>query len=211
MKPYKLEACVETLDQCRSAEKRGADRVELCEHLDQDGLTPDHHLIKSVSEKLEIPVRVMIRPHSKGFFYSEEDLRRMKQSITFCKAHRIEGVVFGVTSPDGSTLDVDLTQELASHAAPLKVTIHKALDACNDPLVELWRLRDISEIDAVLTSGSASTAERGMPVLREMIKVAADRLDIIVCGKVTQENIASIHEKLGSNYYHGKKIVGSLV
>ena len=36
-----LEACVETLSEAKNAVKFGANRIELCSHLDLDGLTPD--------------------------------------------------------------------------------------------------------------------------------------------------------------------------
>ena len=56
-----LEACVETLEEAILAEKKGANRLELCSRLDLDGLTPNLNLTKKVMKKISIPIKVMIR------------------------------------------------------------------------------------------------------------------------------------------------------
>ena len=40
------EACVGSVEQAMIAEKRNADRVELCSELDLDGLTPDRNIMR---------------------------------------------------------------------------------------------------------------------------------------------------------------------
>ena len=54
------EACVETLDEAILAEKKGADRVELCSRLELDGLTPKRKLVKQVLSALSIPIKIMM-------------------------------------------------------------------------------------------------------------------------------------------------------
>ena len=56
-----LEACVENLEEAILAEKKGANRLELCSRLDLDGLTPNFNLTKKVLKKISIPIKVMIR------------------------------------------------------------------------------------------------------------------------------------------------------
>ena len=43
------EVCVETYREALFAEQLGADRIELCSPLDQDGLTPKRKTIKILS------------------------------------------------------------------------------------------------------------------------------------------------------------------
>ncbi len=45
------EACVETYEECLSAVKNGADQLEVCSHMELDGLTPDKNLIKIIKIK----------------------------------------------------------------------------------------------------------------------------------------------------------------
>ena len=51
------EACVETIQEAITAEKNGADRIELCVELKHGGLTPPVDLIESAQELLTIPLK----------------------------------------------------------------------------------------------------------------------------------------------------------
>lgn len=201
------EACVETLEQCIQAEKLGASRIELCADLVYDGLTPALSLIKKAKNKLSIPIRVMIRPRPGDFVYSSAEIEVMKLSIRDCIEVGVEGVVFGVCTKDGE-LDIEAISTLTTAAKPLKVTIHKAIDVCTDPVAELFKLQNLG-IDSVLSSGKAPTAREGSTVLKEMVK-SAGHIEIVACGKVTNQNLPEIDQLIGAPAYHGKKIVGSL-
>ena len=210
MKKYIVEACVESVAASLLAEQRGADRIELCADLLHDGLTPSLEVIEEAAARLTIPMRVMIRPHARDFHYDVQELKEMKRVINQCKLLDVEGVVFGMTEAGSARLDLHQIASLVDCAAPLKVTIHKAIDACERPLEEVARILQLGNIDAVLTSGGAETALAGVSMLREMIAMAGDQLDIIACGRVTDQNIDSMHALLRAKVYHGRKIVGSL-
>lgn len=203
------EACVETIDQCIQAQSLGADRIEFCADLKNDGLTPSHQDISTAFKRLTIPIRVMIRPRAGDFVYSEQEIQQMKTDIEFCKSVGVEGVVFGVCTTDG-TLDLNVISELAQFSSPLKVVIHKAIDHCVDPLSELKRLNMLKNIDAVLTSGKSNTAIEGTAVLKSLLLAARPELEIVVCGKVTKENLDDLHRIIGARAYHGRLIVGDL-
>jgi copper homeostasis protein len=64
------EACVETFEEALLAEQRGADRIELCSDLANDGLTPSPELMQKTCASLKIQVMVMIRPRAGNFVYS---------------------------------------------------------------------------------------------------------------------------------------------
>lgn len=207
--PYIKEACVESLEQALMAEKLGADRIELCSRLDLDGLTPSAGLIESVVRNVRIPIRIMIRPRGGHFVYSQQEVEHMILSIETCKTVGVEGVVFGAMTND-DYLAIDVIDRLAQCAAPLKVTVHKAIDATIDPVVEFDRLYLLNRIDAVLTSGKGATALEGIEVLQKMLARGDQYPQVIVAGKVTNENLKQLHSKIQSRAYHGKKIVGDL-
>ena len=69
-----FEACVESLDDAIAAEKRGANRIELCSALDQDGLTPSPELTLKCVQHLTIPVMAMVRPRGGNFVYAEDEI-----------------------------------------------------------------------------------------------------------------------------------------
>lgn len=74
-----LEVIGTSLKDVKAAEKYHADRVELCQSIAEDGLTPSYGLIKSAVEAVDIPINVMVRPHNKSFVYDKDNL------ITMCE------------------------------------------------------------------------------------------------------------------------------
>ncbi len=204
----KKEACVETLEESIYAEQNGADRIELCSDLTNDGLTPSHGLLISVFEKVEIPIRAMIRPRAGDFHYSKAEIETMKASILFCKKLGIEGVVFGLLKED-KTVDVENTRELAKLAQPLKVTFHKAIDVTPDIFEAMNTLSEIEEISAVLTSGQKATAMEGNEVLNQLVQEFGNKIDIISAGKITPHNLPDLQNLIKGEWYHGRKIVSN--
>lgn len=204
------EGCVESLEECVLAEQLGANRLELCADLAQDGLTPSKELIEVVQAKVNIPIKVMIRPRGGNFCYSAEELEQMKAEIEMCKELGVFGVVFGVTTPDDE-LDIDVIRELAQLSKPLDVCVHKAIDSVKSPLNDFKRLlNEVPEVDAVLTSGGEATAAIGASVLKEMNQLGGDKLKVVVAGKVSKENLSELQAAIGASEFHGKKIVGDL-
>ena len=90
------EACIQSYDEALIAQKSGAHRIELCSQISLDGITPKKELIKKIISSIDIPIRVMIRPRTGNFDYSEYELKLMENDIAYCKRLGIEGVVFGV-------------------------------------------------------------------------------------------------------------------
>lgn len=204
-----LEACVETFEQAKIAENKGATQIELCGALHLDGLTPDYNLIRKCKEQLNLLIKVMIRPRNGDFQYNAAEIEQMKADIEFCKSIDVHGVVFGCLI--GDSIDLALTKELATLSKPLEVTFHKAIDYTNDILVATNQLASLSPlIDSILSSGGANTANEGKDTLMHMINISSGKLHIIPAGKITNLNYQSLHEELGAKSYHGKLIVGQL-
>ena len=206
---YLKEVCVDTREQALRAQAQGADRIELCARLDLDGLTPDTGFIRFALDSLRIPVHVLIRPRGGDFVYTDEEIRQMRKEIDYCKAQGVPGVVFGVLRPD-HTLDIPAIAQLTRLASPMKVVIHKAIDRTPDPVEALRSLLGIEGIHSVLTSGGAATALEGAEVLKKMLALASDRIQVMVAGKVTRENLAQVDAQLHAREYHGRLLAGPL-
>jgi len=99
---------------------------------------------------------------------------------------------------------------LSELSKPLKVIIHKAIDLTSSPLNSLKKLIEIKQINGVLSSGGADSAEHGLDNLKKMIAISPPEFEIISAGKITDQNINFLHEKIQGQYYHGRKIVGEL-
>lgn len=203
------EACVETFEQAMLAEKKGADRIELCSELSVGGLTPAAKLMKKTCSVLKIPVMVMIRPRAGNFHYSEEEISQMKQEIDLAKKAGAAGVVFGLLTSKNQ-IDIENTRILADYATPLPVTFHKAIDELENPADGVPVLKNIRGITRILTSGGKATADEGAEVIRKMREAAGENLTIVAAGKITDKNINQIQQLTQVSEFHGKQIVGNL-
>tara|TARA_Y100000589_G_scaffold78287_1_gene71990 strand:+ start:59 stop:475 length:417 start_codon:yes stop_codon:yes gene_type:complete len=137
------------------------------------------------------------------------DIEIMKNTIDLCKQHDFDGVVFGCLNRDNE-LNMKLIKDLANYAKPLNVIIHKAIDITLSPIESLKKLIKLKTINGVLSSGGAANAEMGSSTLKQMVELSPKNFEIIVAGKVTNVNLELIHKKIGSSFYHGRKIVGEL-
>lgn len=199
------EVCVENLAEALEAEKRGADRIELCDNLSFGGTTQSYGTIKKALEKLKIPVFPIIRPRGGDFFYTEDEIEIMKEDVKMCKSLGAEGVVLGMLTED-KKIDFSLVKEFVSLAEPMEVTFHKAIDELENPVEAVEELINCG-VKRILSSGTKETALEGADILNKMIEKADGRIIIVVAGRITAENFQEVSEKIPAFEYHGKKIV----
>lgn len=199
------EACVESLIEAIEAEKRGANRIELCDNLSQGGTTPSYGTIKIALSTLKIPVFPIIRPRGGDFCYTPAEIEVIKEDIKVCKSLGAKGVVLGILTAD-KKIDFKTLAEFMELAKPMEVTFHKAIDELEDPTLVIDDLINLG-VKRILSSGTKPTALEGKDTLNKMIEKAGDRLTIVVAGKVTKENLPEISSLIPSKEYHGKIIV----
>ena len=209
MQEFCKEVCVDNIKDAMRAVDLGANRIEYCSKLNEEGLTPDIEDVKYLLKNINIPLRIMIRPHSKSFNYSEKDISIMLKDISTFKKIDIDGVLIGCLNKDDE-IDLKKINLLVEKAKPLKVIFHKAIDITSDPLKSLKNLIKYSNINGVLTSGGFKKAEDGVKLLKKMLDICPINFELIIAGKITSKNINKINQKLSAKFYHGKKIVGVL-
>ena len=199
------EACVESLIDAIEAEKRGADRIELCDNLSQGGTTPSYGTIKLALSTLKIPVFPIIRPRGGDFYYTPAEIEVIKEDIKICKSLGVKGIVLGILTAD-KKIDFKTLAEFMELAKPMEVTFHKAIDELEDPTLVIDELINLG-VKRILSSGTKPTALEGKDILNKMIEKAGDRLTIVVAGKVTKEILPEVSSLIPAKEYHGKVIV----
>jgi copper homeostasis protein len=195
-----LEICVDSVESAIAAEAGGADRVELCSAISEGGLTPSIGMMRAVRARIEIGMFVMIRPRGGDFVYSPEELNSMRDDIACAAGEGADGVVLGLLTPEGS-VDVENTGLLATLAAPMQVTFHRALDMTRDLGVAL---EDVVRTGAhrVLTSGGANTALHGSKRTASLVRAAGRRIRIMVCGQIRPSNVGEVAALTGAREFH---------
>lgn len=199
-----FEACVGNYNEAVSAAKKGANRIELCDNLMEDGTTPSYGTIKKTIEKLDIPVMVIIRPRGGNFTYTKEELEIMKYDVGMCKDLGAHGVVIGAIKE--SKVDKEIIKELVKLAKPMTITFHMAFDEIEDKNTAIDELIELG-IDRILTKGGSKDAMSGKDSLKCLVQYANGRISIIPGKGVNKENRDFILEYTGANEIHGSKVV----
>jgi len=201
-----LEICVDTAAGVQAAVDNGADRIELCAALSEDGLTPSKGMME-LAVRTAKPVRVMIRPRAGGFDYSAVELEVMHSDIAYAASCGVEGVVLGCNRSSGELHEAALAG-LVNHARSfgLRVTLHRSFDLAAYPIGAL-DLAATLNIDTVLTSGGQSTALAGSRQIAALVDAIRARRDgrvveIMAGGGVTPENIEALIDRTGAHFVH---------
>ena len=195
-----IEICLESVESVIAAEKGGADRVELCSDLFEGGLTPTIGTVKTALKKSNIKINAMIRPRGGDFCYSDEEFEVMKEDIKAFKETGINGIVFGILTPEGD-VDVKRSKEIIELARPLAVTFHRAFDMTRDPYKSLEELIELG-VDRVLTSGQEATVPEGADLLEELVQIAGDRIIVMPGCGITERNFPKLKDKIKAKEYH---------
>lgn len=209
MKKIFIECCVESLSEALIAEKRGADQLELCSDLANDGLTPDTALTEKILETISIPLKVMIRHRKGDFFYDKSDISIIKNQINSMKLIGIKHIVFGSLT-HLNRINLEQIKMVSEWAYPMNVTYHKAIDLSENFFEDTELLLQFKNVKSLLTSGQASTAEKGYLTLKRLLADFGKNIKIISAGSITDKNLNKIHNMIRGRYYHGRKILGEL-
>ncbi|MBQ9294201.1 MAG: copper homeostasis protein CutC [Bacteroidaceae bacterium] len=196
----RLEVCCGDLQSVRAAIEGGAQRVELCEALDVDGLTPSEEMMEQAIG-MGIPVQVLIRPREGDFVYGKEEVAQMKHGVRLAKRLGASGVVIGALRSDGG-IDEEAVGLLVEEAEGLSITFHRAFDVCARPMEALEQIIALG-YHRLLTSGQAPSAEQGIPLIKKLVEQAAGRLIIMPGAGVNAGNACRILCETGANEIHG--------
>ncbi len=197
-----LEVCANSVTSALAAQNGGAVRVELCGNLHEGGTTPSLGQVVMAKKLLSIPVYPIIRPREGVFLYTELEFEVMKNDVANFITAGCDGIVIGLLNTDG-TVDKERSAQLVdmAKAAGKGVTFHRAFDMCRD---HFEALEDIISIgcERILTSGGRSTAIEGANVIAHLIKIAANRIQIMPGSGVNEHNIADLVKYTGATEFH---------
>lgn len=204
-----VEVIVQNQTEAVQAEKWGADRLELVSAISEGGLTPSYGTIKQVLRSVSIPVQVMIRPHSKGFWYDKNDFAIIQDDIKAVLELGGKGIVFGALRENG-TIDEHWLKEVIAIAPEMDITFHRAFDEISDQKAAYTKLARYSDhVKRILTSGGKPNGEAGKENLRELVELANNIKGpgILPGAGLSRHNIKSIHQAIGAKQYHFGKAV----
>ena len=195
-----VEVCIGSVPCAYESLKGGAQRVELCDNLNEGGTTPSYGTIVASRKIKGLKTMVMIRPRGGDFLYTDTEFEIMKEDVRVARMLGADGVVFGILKKDGS-IDVDRAEQLIDLAGDLEVTHHRAFDMCKDPFLAMEQLIRIG-VKRILTSGQHRNAWEGRHLIAELVKKAAGRIIIMPGAGVNEHNIAEMVAITKAEEYH---------
>ena len=195
-----LEVCVDSVESAVHAEKGGATRLELCADLIIGGTSPDEDLFLMVRERVNIPIRVLLRPRFGDFLYSADEFELLRRQVKRFAGLGADGVVIGVLQPDGM-LDEQRMAELIALAGGCGITLHRAFDVCRDPFATLAAAKELG-VDTILTSGQKACCADGGELLRRLVAQSGGSPQILVGAGVNAEVIRALQPVTGADAFH---------
>jgi copper homeostasis protein len=211
------EACVTNYSQAKRAFELGANRLELCFDMSNDGITPSFGTAKQIKENINIPLFCMIRPRGGNFIYNKNEINIMLDDIfILIKYAKIDGIVIGCLNKNNE-IDIEANKLLINKARELnkdiQITFHMAFDEIKDINIEYQKNIDLLinlGINRILTKGCKFNCFQGKDNIKKYLEYANDRI-IIMAGKgITNENYMDIVKYTKCKEIHGTKIVGLL-
>ncbi|TNH04299.1 copper homeostasis protein CutC [Testudinibacter sp. TR-2022] len=196
----KVEVCVDNIESIHTAQKYGADRIELCGALALGGITPNYGLIERALAAAQIPLYVMIRPRAGDFLFSVDEVGMMQSDIRLAKKCGAQGVVIGALT-EKADIDIATCQRLIDCADGLGVTFHRAFDLCRDPQTALEQIIELG-CERLLTSGQQQSAVAGVDLIRDLVRQADQRISIMPGAGVNASNARQILQISGAQELH---------
>ena len=191
------------------AAKAGADRIEFCAGFEVGGTTPSLHDYMELKKEITIPIFVMIRTRGGDFCYNNEEFQQMKEQLLEFKKVGADGFVFGIL--DGN-LEVNFIQnkELVELADGIPCTFHRAFDRVKDYHKSLEEIINCG-FKTILTSGTKSNVSEGKEILKTLIKISNERIDILCGGGLRSTNISEIKNYTKAKNFHSSGIVNGIL
>jgi copper homeostasis protein len=178
-----LEVIVQSLADAREAARGGADRLEIVREISIGGLTPQMSLVREIGGETSLPSRVMLRENT-GYATTPEESSRLRADAADIVEAGVDGLVVGFVTNTGTPALEDL-RRILSAVPGARATFHRAFDALVDPLGAIDAIRDVPEIDRILTSGGGGSPAERCARLRAFSDRAGARMRIIAGGGVT--------------------------
>lgn len=199
MNDFLVECCANSVQSAINGQIGGANRIELCTHLEVGGITPAKEEIIKARKVLSIPIRLLIRPRSGDFVFSENEFLQMISDIDFCKKLGYEGVVIGALHEDGS-INKEQTKAMVRKAKPMQITFHRAFDEGNNLRQNLEDVIDCG-CESLLTAGQSDNVIDGISNLEQLMKLVKSRITILAGSGVNHSNAEELY-KIGIRNFH---------
>lgn len=180
-------------------QQAGADRIDLRTAFSEGGLTPSYGLIEQVVRNVSIPVNVVIKPHSRGYVYSQRDLDVMKGDAWMISELGCNGASIGILDQNGMP-DIGAIDYVLGNTN-LKFIFNRAIDRSANLRESIEMLKRYDRCLEVLTSGGPGSAFENFRTLKEIAENKG-RLGLYIGSGIEYHNIQFLTKTLKECHLH---------
>ncbi|WP_125565562.1 copper homeostasis protein CutC [Companilactobacillus insicii] len=206
------EIAVENFTTIPQAVLAGANRIELNDNLAVGGTTPSTGVLQETTKYLQeksIPLVEMIRPRGGNFVYNDLELKMMEADLFEAQKLGVDAVAFGALTITGE-LDEDAMEQLIAASSGMQIVFHMAFDDIpNEKQHDAIDWLVEHDVDRILTHGGPLNIDihETLDHIKDTIKYADGRIDVLPGGGVTYENCDEIASKLDVKELHGTRLI----
>ena len=194
-----LEVIVTSVEEALEADRGGAGRLEVVRNLELGGLTPSVRTVQDICQSVGIPVRVMLRC-TESHTPSAEEVEQLSREAEQLAALDIDGLVVGFLRND--QVDLSVTRQVLGRAPDLRATFHRAFDETAHPLAEIERLKELHQVDRILTSGGDGSLEMRAKRLERYQQAAAPEITILAGGGLDRTSVEELMSRTQLREFH---------
>ena len=206
----RVEACVVSAEEGIAAVAAGADRLELCVDLSVGGLSPKLEDVRRLTDSVDVPVLVMVRPRAGAFTAPPDEVTAMEREVEALRTTGAAGFVAGVSTADGS-IDAESVSRLVDAGAGLPMTYHRAFDELSfwpdggspEPARALEMLGAVG-VARVLTGAGPGRAIDRREHVRRLIAACPAMLTPVIAGGIRHDHVIQLLEETGAEEIHAR-------
>lgn len=182
------------------AQRGDAHRLEVIRDFQRGGLTPPLELVRDILDAVTLPVRVMLRESENYEVTRGAEIEELCAAARRFSQLRIEGVVLGFLL--NGEIDIQLTEQVLSYAPNLRATFHHAFDEAEDHFAAIRSLKEVEQVDRILTSGGAGQWPEKIERLSRYEEDARPKIKIIAGGGIDERAIRIICQATAIREFH---------
>ena len=182
------------------AQRGGADRLEVVRDLNRGGLTAPVELVRAIQQAVDLPLRVMVRESDGYGVRDQAEVERLCAAAACFGEMGVDGLVLGFLKH--GAIDLELTERVLASAPDSKATFHRAFEDAADQLKAVSELKQLPQVDRILTSGGSGTPAEKTRRLDVYAHAAAPQITIIAGGGVDDTAIELLKRTTTIREFH---------
>lgn len=195
-----LEVIVSSVSDAIEAQRGGAHRLEIIRDFQRGGLTPSLELVQDILDAVTLEVRVMLREGDSYEVESEAEIETLCATARSLARLNVGGVVLGFLRR--GEIHVQLTERVLSYVPALPATFHHAFEEVKDQFEAIRVLKQIKQVDRILTSGSTQEWPQKLSRLSQYQKEAGPEIEILAGGGMDEQSIRTICQATSIREFH---------